>query len=208
MTWFLMPRRLFPLIGTIAAAALLGLSGCSPVPSAPPPAFQGSDVSGVALTDFTLTDHTGQPRKLSDYRGKAVVLYFGYTHCPDVCPTTLAELAQAMRELGPQAAQVQVLFVTIDPQRDTLPLLAQYTPAFDPSFIGLTGTPEQIAQVARQFKAVYRRQDGQGGSQDKDYTMDHSAGAYLLDRDGKLRVHVAYGSGSAAFVHDLQLLLK
>ena len=95
MTWFLMPRRLFPLIGTIAAAALLGLSGCSPVPSAPPPAFQGSDVSGVALTDFTLTDHTGQPRKLSDYRGKAVVLYFGYTHCPDVCPTTLAELAQA-----------------------------------------------------------------------------------------------------------------
>jgi len=208
MTRFLMPRCLTPLACAMAATVLLGLGGCSPAPSTPPLAFQGSDVSGAALSDFTLADHTGQPRKLSDYRGKAVVLYFGYTHCPDVCPTTLAELAQAMRELGPQAAQVQVLFVTIDPQRDTLPLLAQYAPAFDPSFVGLTGTPEQIAQVARQFKAVYRRQDGQGGSQGNDYTMDHSAGAYLLDREGKLRVHVAYGSGSAAFVHDLQLLLK
>ena len=160
------------------------------------------------LPPFSLRQSDGTQLADGELKGHWTLVFLGFTFCPDVCPTTLAELAQAMRELGPQAAQVQVLFVTIDPQRDTLPLLAQYAPAFDPSFVGLTGSPEHIAQVAKQFKAVYRRQDGQGGSQGNDYTMDHSAGAYLLDREGKLRVHVAYGSGSAAFVHDLQLLLK
>jgi protein SCO1/2 len=121
-----------------------------------------------------------------------------------VCPTTLAELAQSMRELGPQANQVQVLFITIDPARDTQALLKSYAPAFDPRFIGLTGSPAQIASVAGQFRALYRRQDGANG----DYTMDHSAGTYLLDRDGKLRVEVPYGSGAATFTHDLRALLQ
>lgn len=168
-------------------------------------AFQGRDISGsLTLQDFTLTDHNGQPRKLSEFRGKPVAVYFGYTHCPDVCPTTLAELAQSMRELGPQADQVQVLFITIDPARDTQALLKSYAPAFDPRFIGLTGSPAQIASVAGQFRALYRRQDGANG----DYTMDHSAGTYLLDRDGKLRVEVPYGSGAATFTHDLRALLQ
>ncbi|PXX79416.1 SCO family protein [Rivihabitans pingtungensis] len=190
----------------IAAALACPLPACSPTPPSPPAvAFQGRDISGsLTLQDFTLTDHNGQPRKLSEFRGKPVAVYFGYTHCPDVCPTTLAELAQSMRELGPQADQVQVLFITIDPARDTQALLKSYAPAFDPRFIGLTGSPAQIASVAGQFRALYRRQDGANG----DYTMDHSAGAYLLDRDGKLRVEVPYGSGAATFTHDLRALLQ
>lgn len=189
----------------IAAALACALPACSPTPPSPPAvAFQGRDISGsLTLQDFTLTDHNGQPRKLSEFRGKPVAVYFGYTHCPDVCPTTLAELAQSMRELGPQADQVQVLFITIDPARDTQALLKSYAPAFDPRFIGLTGSPAQIASVAGQFRALYRRQDNANG----DYTMDHSAGAYLLDRDGALRVSVPYGSGAAAFTHDLRALL-
>jgi protein SCO1/2 len=190
----------------IAAALACALPACSPTPPSPPAvAFQGRDISGsLTLQDFTLTDHNGQPRKLSEFRGKPVAVYFGYTHCPDVCPTTLAELAQSMRELGPQADQVQVLFITIDPARDTQALLKSYAPAFDPRFIGLTGSPAQIASVAGQFRALYRRQDGANG----DYTMDHSAGTYLLDRDGKLRVEVPYGSGAATFTHDLRALLQ
>ncbi|MCK6438340.1 SCO family protein [Rivihabitans pingtungensis] len=192
----------------VCTALLLAcaLPACSPTPPSPPAvAFQGRDISGsLTLQDFTLTDHNGQPRKLSEFRGKPVAVYFGYTHCPDVCPTTLAELAQSMRELGPQADQVQVLFITIDPARDTQALLKSYAPAFDPRFIGLTGSPAQIASVAGQFRALYRRQDGANG----DYTMDHSAGTYLLDRDGKLRVEVPYGSGAATFTHDLRALLQ
>lgn len=190
----------------VAASLTYALPGCSPAaPAKPAVTFQGQDVSGsLNIQDFTLTDHHGQPRKLSEFRGKAVAVYFGYTHCPDVCPTTLAELAQSMRELGPQAEQVQVLFITIDPARDTLDLLKSYAPAFDPRFIGLTGSPEHIAKTAGQFRALYRRQDGANG----DYTMDHSAGAYLLDREGTLRVNVPYGSGAAVFTHDLRALLQ
>lgn len=203
-----MPLPFARLLTHVCTALLLAcaLPACSPTPPSPPAvAFQGRDISGsLTLQDFTLTDHNGQPRKLSEFRGKPVAVYFGYTHCPDVCPTTLAELAQSMRELGPQADQVQVLFITIDPARDTQALLKSYAPAFDPRFIGLTGSPAQIASVAGQFHALYRRQDGANG----DYTMDHSAGAYLLDRDGKLRVEVPYGSGAATFTHDLRALLQ
>ena len=203
-----MPLPFARLLTHVCTALLLAcaLPACSPTPPSPPAvAFQGRDISGsLTLQDFTLTDHNGQPRKLSEFRGKAVAVYFGYTHCPDVCPTTLAELAQSMRELGPQADQVQVLFITIDPARDTQALLKSYAPAFDPRFIGLTGSPAQIASVAGQFRALYRRQDGANG----DYTMDHSAGTYLLDRDGKLRVEVPYGSGAATFTHDLRALLQ
>jgi protein SCO1/2 len=203
-----MPLPFARLLTHVCTALLLAcaLPACSPTPPSPPAvAFQGRDISGsLTLQDFTLTDHNGQPRKLSEFRGKPVAVYFGYTHCPDVCPTTLAELAQSMRELGPQADQVQVLFITIDPARDTQALLKSYAPAFDPRFIGLTGSPAQIASVAGQFRALYRRQDGAYG----DYTMDHSAGAYLLDRDGKLRVEVPYGSGAATFTHDLRALLQ
>ena len=133
------------------------------------------------------------------------VVFFGYTHCPDICPTTLSELAATMNLLGEKAKQVQVLFISVDPARDTPDLLAQYVPAFHPSFIGLTGSPEDIAKVAKQYQAFYKRHDaGQG----KPYTMDHSAGSYVFDRQGHIRLNVPYGSGAAIFAHDIAALLK
>ncbi|UXY16786.1 SCO family protein [Chitiniphilus purpureus] len=189
-----MIRRSIPLF---VLSLLLLLAGCSR------PAFQGSDLTGAKFGgDFQLLDHTGKARLLSDYRGKVVALFFGYTHCPDVCPTTMAELSAAMKKLGPKADQVQVVFVTVDPERDTQPLLAQYVPAFDKRFVGLTGTPQQVSKVAAQYKVVYQRQP-----QADTYTVDHTAGTYLLDRKGRLRVLENYGAGPDAFAHDLALLI-
>ncbi|XZG71356.1 SCO family protein [Chitinibacteraceae bacterium HSL-7] len=179
------------------AALLLVLAACSR------PSFQGADLTGAPIGgDFTLTAHTGKPVKLADYQGKVVALFFGYTSCPDVCPTTMFELKSAMKLLGARADQVQVLFVTVDPVRDTPELLREYVPAFDPRFVGLTGSPKQIAEVARLYKVVYQQQ-GQGSS----YTVDHTAGTYLFDRSGKPRVLVQYGAGGPALAHDLGVLL-
>ena len=178
------------------------LSGCAP----DGPTFQASDVTGAAFgRDFQLSDPQGKPRTLADFRGKAVVIFFGYTQCPDVCPTTLAELAEVMKKLGPDADRVQVLFVTVDPERDTPQLLAQYVPAFDPRFLGLSGDAAATERTAKEFKIIYQKQPGAiPGS----YTMDHSAGTYLFDPKGRLRVYVSYGQGPDVFAHDLRELLK
>ena len=177
-------------------------AACSP--SAPK--FMASDVTNSSFgRDFELTDFNGQRRTLADFRGKAVVLFFGYTQCPDVCPTTLAELGEAMRRLGPDADRVQVLFVTVDPARDTPELLSKYVPAFDPRFLGLYGDADALARTAKEFKIIYQKQPGRTPGS---YTMDHSAGTYIFDPQGKLRVYVSYGQGPEVFAHDIRELLK
>jgi protein SCO1/2 len=192
--------RAFARFAVILCAALAA-AACGP--SAPK--FKASDVTGTAYgRSFELIDHTGKPRTLADYRGKAVVLFFGYTQCPDVCPTTLSELAEAMKRLGPDADHVQVLFVTIDPERDTPALLAQYVPAFDPRFVGLYGDAEATARTAKEFKVIYQKQPG---ATPGTYSMDHSAGTFIFDPQGKLRLYVGYGQGPDVFVHDLKELL-
>jgi len=196
--------------GALAAiAALLAcgalVAGCAP--EAPPaPKFLASDVTGTTYArDFALTDHHGKPRTLADFRGKVVVVFFGYTQCPDVCPTTLSELAEVMRRLGPDAERVQVLFVTVDPERDTPALLAQYVPAFDPRFLGLYGDAPALERTAKEFKVIYQKQPGRTPGS---YTMDHSAGAYLFDPQGRLRVYASYGQGPDVFEHDIRELLR
>ncbi|WP_137937056.1 SCO family protein [Chitinivorax sp. B] len=197
-------RRVVLKLSVVALAASL-LLGCERAPEAPKLAFQATDVTGSTIGgDFQLTDHHGQPRRLSDYRGKIVVMFFGYTHCPDVCPTTMIELKKVMTKLGAAAKDIQVLFVTVDPERDTPEVLKQYVPAFHSSFIGLYGTPAQLTEVTRAFKIVAQKSPTEGGG----YTMDHSAGTYLFDREGNIRVFVNYGAGAAVFENDLRQLLK
>jgi len=170
------------------------------------PKFANSDITGADYGhDFALIDHNGQPRTLADFKGKVVAIFFGYTQCPDVCPTTMVEMMEVMKMLGADAARVQVLFVTIDPQRDTRELLGQYVPGFDKRFLGLTGTPEQIAAVAKEFKVFYQKVPGKT---EDSYTMDHFAGQYVFDRQGRLRLFVRYGQKPEAIAADLRLLLK
>ena len=183
-------------------AGALALAGCSPDAAK----FKSSDVTGASFGhDFALTDPAGKPRTLADYRGKVVVLFFGYTQCPDVCPTTLAALAETMKMLGPDAAKVQVVFVTVDPDRDTAPLLASYVTAFDPSFVGLSGDAEAIARTAKEFKVLYQKQPGKTP---ESYTVDHSAGTFVFDPQGRLRLYVSNGQGPAIFAHDIHELLR
>jgi protein SCO1 len=168
------------------------------------PQFQLTDVTGASFgKTLALTDHNGVPRTLDDFKGKAVVIFFGFTHCPDACPTTMIELGTVARELGADAGRLQVLFVTVDPQRDTPDVLRQYVPAFNPAFLGLYGTPEQTARTAKEFKVYYQRQPLPGG----DYTMDHSAGTFVFDPSGRLRLFAQYGAGAQALLHDIRLLL-
>jgi protein SCO1/2 len=189
-------------LAPFAIGAALLLAGCNPEA----PKFMASDVTGTAFgRDFALTDHTGKARTLADFRGKAVVLFFGYTQCPDVCPTTLATLAETMQRLGPDAADVQVLFVTVDPERDTAELLSHYVTAFNPSFIGLSGDADATARTAKEFKILYQKQPGKAPGS---YTMDHSAGTFIFDPQGRLRVYVSYGQGADVFAHDIRELLR
>jgi protein SCO1/2 len=183
------------------AAALVFLAGCGPSW----PSFRNVDITGADFgKDFALTDHTGKPRTLADFRGKVVVMFFGYTRCPDVCPSTLAELKQVLGKLGDNASRVQVLFITVDPERDTQALLAQYVPAFDPGFLGLHGDLGATAKVAREFKVFYQKVPG---SKPDNYTMDHTAASYVFDAQGRLRLLVKHGSGGEALVQDLKTLL-
>jgi protein SCO1/2 len=151
-----------------------------------------------------LTDHNGQRRTLEDFKGKVVVLFFGFTHCPDACPTTLSELSTVARELGPDAERLQVLVVTVDPERDTPEVLRQYVPSFDPGFLGLYGTPEETSAAAKEFKVFFQKQPQAGGS----YSVDHSAGTFVLDKEGRLRLFGQYGVGAKALLHDIRLLLN
>ncbi|WP_371766196.1 SCO family protein [Massilia sp.] len=191
----------------VAACALtVSLAACDKLPGKQKESFQNTDVTGLDYAKgFTLTDHTGKPRTLADFKGKAVVVFFGYTQCPDVCPTTMAEMATVMQKLGPLADQVQVLFVTLDPERDTQELLANYVPAFDKRFLGLRGTPEQTAKTAKEFKVFYSKVPG---TDPGSYTIDHTAGSYVFDRDGRLRLFIRHGQGPDPIVHDLRQLLS
>jgi len=190
------------LVAPIAALLVLGVAACAPTT----PKFRGSDVTGAGYgRDFRLNDPTGKARTLADFRGKVVAIFFGYTQCPDVCPTTLSELAAALKQLGPDAARVQVLFVTVDPERDSPELLSQYVPAFNPTFLGLYGDAAATAATAKEFKVIYQKQPG---ATPGTYTVDHSAGTYLFDPQGRLRVYESFSQGPDAFAHDIGELLK
>jgi len=166
-------------------------------------ALYGTDITAAAIKPaFNLIDHQGKPQKIENFAGKVVVINFGYTHCPDVCPTTLLDLANALKLMGSSAEQVQVLFVTVDPARDTQEVLAQYVPSFNPTFIGLRGDDKQLDEVVKSFKAYYAKADDK-----KNYTVDHSAGSYVLDKNGNVRIYIQFGEKSAHIAHDLQSLL-
>jgi protein SCO1/2 len=191
-----------------AAALVLLLAGCSDRTSpaaAPSSPFAAVDVTGVPWGhDFHLQDPQGRERSLADFKGRVVMLYFGYTNCPDMCPATLAKMAQARKALGPDAARVQGLFVSVDPHRDTAELLARYVPGFDNSFIGLRGDDSATAAAARDFKIFFAAQTpGPGGG----YTVDHSGGIYVFDTGGRLRLMMRPDAQVDAMVADLRQLL-
>nr|WP_255440482.1 SCO family protein [Caenimonas sedimenti] len=170
------------------------------------PSFRSVDITGAEYArDFNLPDQNGKPRSLKDFAGQVVVVFFGFTQCPDVCPTTLAELAQAKKLLGADGAKVQGIFVTVDPERDTADVLKAYMANFDPGFVALRGTPEQTAAMAKDFKVYYKKVEGKTPGS---YTMDHSAASFVYDPQGRLRLYTRYGSGAQALADDLKLLLK
>ena len=198
-----MGRRL--LAAALIAAALLP-AGCDRLfPNMHSP-FNGVDVTGSPIgADFRLADPDGRARSLADFRGKVVILAFGYTHCPDVCPTTLADFASALKRIGPDAQRVQLLFVTLDPKRDTAQLLRQYVPAFDPAFIGLRGDEKATEKVTRDFRIYAQAREGKAG---ESYTVEHSAQSFVFDREGKLRLVIGYGLEPEKIASDLRVLLN
>ena len=182
---------------------LLILTACSPKPE-----FKNIDITGGTAfgKDFSLVDPDGKVRTLADFKGKVVVIFFGYTQCPDVCPTTLTEMQQVMTILGPQSDKVQVLFVTVDPQRDTATILEQYVPAFDPRFLGLRPADDAaLEKAAKDFKIYYKKVPGVSPGS---YTIDHTAGSYAFDPDGRLRLYIKHAQGPETLAHDLKELLK
>jgi protein SCO1/2 len=190
----------------LAVAAALFAAGCDKfLPSSATP-FNGVDITGAELgPDLRLTDHNGTSRTLADFRGKVVVLFFGYTHCPDVCPTTLSDLAGAMKTLGADAKRVQVLFVTVDPKRDTPELLRNYVPAFNPDFLGLYGDAAATAKVTKDFK-IYAAE--RPGRTPESYTVDHSAQTLVFDAKGRIRLMLRYGMPADQMASDLKILLN
>jgi protein SCO1/2 len=179
-------------------------AGCDKLANKPP-SFNNTDLTGLDYAKgFALTDHNGVARTLDDFRGKVVVLFFGFTQCPDVCPTTMSEMAAVMKELGPKADEVQVLFVTLDPERDTQELLAHYVPAFDQRFLGLYGDAEATARTAKEFKVFYAKSPG---SEPGSYSIDHTAGSYVFDKEGRIRLFLRHGQGPAPIAQDLRQLL-
>lgn len=186
----------------VALAGVALLASCNKAPE-----FKNLDITGNTQfgSDFSLPDTSGKTRTLADFKGRAVVLFFGYTHCPDVCPTTLAELSQALQQLGDDGKRVQVLMVTVDPARDTPELLGQYVSAFNASYIGLRPADDaQLVKVAKDFRVYYAKAPGKTPG---DYTMDHTAASYVFDPQGKLRLFARDGQGVQTWVHDLKLLL-
>ena len=189
-------------------SALLALGGCDKLGfggSSVKPSFKGVDITGADYArTLSMSDQDGRPRTLGDFKGKVLVVFFGYTQCPDVCPTTLAELAQVKKALGADGKRVQGIFVTIDPERDTAKLLKAYIANFDPSFVALRGTPDQTIAAAKEFKVFFARAPGKTP---ETYTMDHTAASYLFDAQGRVRVFSRYGSGTQALSDDLKTLL-
>ena len=190
------------LAAALACLALLA-GGCESGSRTP---FKSIDVTGAPMGgELRLNDFNGRARSLADFRGKVVLVNFGYTQCPDVCPTTLADLASAMKKLGADASQVQVLFVTVDPKRDKPELLREYLPAFDPSFLGLYGDPAATQKVLRDFKIYAQERPGKTPGT---YTVDHAAQTFAFDRQGKLRLVMGYGMAPEAIASDVRILLS
>lgn len=188
-------------LALLAAAALAGCQKAAP----DKPAFKGIDLTGAEYArQLNLTDQDGRARSLADFKGKVLVVFFGYTQCPDVCPTTMAEVAEVKRRLGADGDKVQGVFVTVDPERDTAQLLKAYLASFDPSFVGLRGSLEQTQATAKEFKVFYAKVPGKTP---ETYTMDHTAASFVFDTEGRVRVYVRYGAGVEALAHDIKLLL-
>ena len=193
---------------TVGCALLLGLglTACDKIglPSSKA-AFNGVDITGAEYArSLSLPDQNGQPRTLADFKGKVVVVFFGYTQCPDVCPTTMVELAQVKKALGKDGERVQGMFVSIDPERDTPEILKAYMASFDPSFVALRGSVEQAQAAAKEFKVFFAKVPGKT---EGSYTMDHTAGSYVFDPTGKVRLFVRYGAGADALATDIRALL-
>ena len=198
----LLDRRVF------ALGALAALAGCKPMGGADGPkgAFKAVDITGADYAkDFSLPDVDGKVRTIADFKGKAVLVFFGFVQCPDVCPTTMAELAQVKKQLGAEGERIQGVFITVDPERDTPEVLKGYVRNFDPSFVALRGTPEQTLATAKAFKIFYEKVPGKtpGG-----YTVNHTAASYLFDPQGRVRLYVRYGSGPEALAADFKQLLQ
>jgi protein SCO1/2 len=190
--------RLWP--GLLLAFAL---AGCDVAGRDQP--FNGVDLTGASYASkLALTDQNGQPHTLGDFKGKVTVVFFGYTQCPDVCPATMAELAEVKRSLGQDGDRLQGVFVTIDPERDSAALLKSYMAGFDPSFVALRGTPQQTQAVAKEFKVFYAKVPGADANS---YTMDHSAGAYVFDPAGHIRLFERYNTPPQALAEDIKRLL-
>jgi protein SCO1/2 len=188
-------RLLFALLVVVFA-------GCQ----ADTPRFNNVDITGANYArDFRLADFNGKTRSLSDFRGKVVVVFFGYTQCPDVCPTTLTDMAEVKKRLGADGDKLQVIFITLDPDRDTGQVLAQYVPGFDPSFIALRGSREETAAVAKDFKVFYQKVPGKT---ETSYTLDHTAGSYVFDREGRVRLFLRHAGGVEPIVADLEKLVR
>lgn len=199
MTGFFQRRRQW-LAAAGAAFLLSGLMGCSDQPG-----FVGIDITGADYaTGFDLVDHHGQRRTLADFRGKVVVVFFGFTQCPDVCPTSMAEMAQAKALLGDQGDRFQGLFISVDPERDTPEIMREYMASFDPSFLALYTDLERLPELARSFKVYYKKVDGPTPTS---YTLDHSAGSYVYDTQGRIRLYHRYNSGAEALASDVRRLL-
>lgn len=194
------PSRRAVLRAALALGAAAVLSACGQ----DRPAFQGSDITGTNLgKDLSLVGTDGKTKTLADYSGKVVVAFFGFTQCPDVCPTALAQLAQVMQTLGADADRVQVLLITVDPERDTPAIMREYVKAFDPRFEGLTGTLAQVRQTAGSFKAYFAKSPRPDG----DYSVDHTAAFYLFDAKGQTRVLLNNSASNDVLVHDIRALL-
>ncbi len=196
---FLSRRRALVALGA-ATLAPWALTGCDQTPP-----FVGIDITGADYaTGFDLLDHNGQRRTLKDFEGKVVVVFFGFTQCPDVCPTSLGEMAQAKALLGEQGERLQGLFISVDPERDTPEIMREYMANFDPGFLALHAPLDQLPDVAKSFKIYYKKVDGQTATS---YTMDHSAGSYVYDTRGRIRLYHRYGSGAEALASDVKRLL-
>ncbi|MES2400394.1 MAG: SCO family protein [Pseudomonadota bacterium] len=189
--------------GAFAVATAGLLSACSPEEK---PQFKSIDLTGADYAkDFSLADQNGKVRTIKDFAGKVVVVFFGYTQCPDVCPTSMAELAQIKKSLGADGDKLQAVFISVDPERDTPEVLKAYMGNFDPSFVALRPTLEQLPQVTKDFKVYYKKVDGKTPGS---YSMDHTAGSYVYDPKGNVRLYSRYGNEVAGFTSDIRLLLK
>ena len=194
-------RTLGRWLARVCCVATVVMAGCA---DRSPPPFGAEDITGASFGgDISLTDHRGNARSLADFRGNAVLLFFGYTHCPDICPTTMSRFATVRRLLGEDGTRLKVVFVTLDPERDTVSVLEQYVPFFDPDFVGMTGSVEAIADVAKRYRVPFVRRQAESGN----YLLDHWAGAYAFDAEGRLRLYVPPDLPNEALAADLRRLI-